>query len=195
MMSPNTWYYSLSALAQVLGSILGLNAIFVAVKLEHITKQVEYYKRRGASVIKWESRNEADDHIFFDAHYILKKLQTLSKKHREDPAFVVHLERTLKHYESSLRATPDRALRFMDDTVYSLKDNLEQKKRVIYSVILPSVITMIAIFISLIMLAFSDYFLTYYPAAVELLIGVVVIGILGMYLIAVSSYHILWSIE
>ena len=189
------WYFLLSALAQVLGSILGLNAIFVAVKLEHITKQIEYYKRRGASVIKWESRNEADDHISFDAHYILKKLQTISKKHREDPAFVAHLEKTLKHYDPSLRATPDRALHFMDDTVYSLKDNLEQKKKVIYSVILPSVITMIAIFISLLMLALSDYFFTYYSATVELLIGVVVIGILGMYLIAVSSYHILWSIE
>lgn len=194
-MDPNTWYFLLSALAQVLGGILGLNAIFVAVKLEHITKQVDYYKRRGASILKWEKKNEADDHISFDAHYILKKLKTLSKKHREDPAFVVHLERTLKRYDPSLRATPDRALRFMDDTVYSLEDNLEQKKNVIYSIVLPSIITMFSIFTSLMMIVFTDYFLISFPAPMEALIGIVVIGLLGIYLIMVSSYRILWSIE
>ena len=194
-MDPNTWYFLLSALAQVLGGILGLNAIFVAVRLEHIIKQVDYYKRRGASVIKWESKKEADARISFDAHYILKKLKMLSRKHLEDPAFIVHLERTLKRYDPSLRATPERAVRFMDDTIYSLEDNLEQKKKVIYSIIFPSVITMISIFASLVMLAFTDYFVMNFPANRDLLVGVTLIGFLGMYLIALSSYRILWSIE
>ena len=194
-MDPNTWYFALSALGQVLGGILGLNVIFVAVKIEHIIKQVDYYKRRGASIIKWESRNEADDHISFDAHYILKKLHALWKKHHDDPAFIAHLEKTLKHYDPSLRATPDRAVHFMEDTIYSLEDNLEQKKKVIHSIIVPSVITMFAIFVSLMMLALTDYFLKNFPANAEALVGVIAIGILGMYQIAVSSYHILWSIE
>ena len=194
-MDPNTWYFALSALAQTLGGLLGLNAIFVAVKLEHITKQVDYYKRRGASIIKWEKRSEADIRISFNAHYILKKLWTLSKKHIEDPAFVVHLERTLKRYDPSLRATPDRAIRFMEDTIYSLEDNLEQKKKMIHSIILSSIVTMFAIFASLMLMVFTDYFLKQFPANYELLIGVMVIGILGIYLIAVSSYRILWSIE
>ena len=194
-MDPNTWYFALSALAQTLGGLLGLNAIFVAVKLEHITKQVDYYKRRGASIIKWEKKSEADLRISFDAHYILKKLHTLAKKHIEDPAFVVHLEKTLKRYDPSLRATPDRALRFMEDTIYSLEDNLEQKKSMIHSIILPSIITMFAIFASMVLMGFTDYFIKQFSANLELLVGVIVIGMLGMYLIAVSSYRILWSIE
>mgnify|MGYP001577695744 CR=1 FL=1 len=194
-MDPNTWYFALSALAQVLGGLLGLNAIFVAVKLEHITKQVDYYKRRGASILKWESKREADKRISVDAHYILYKLQALSKKHRDDPAFLPHLEHTLKRYDPSLRVTPDRAIRFMDDTIYSLEDNLEQKKKVIHSIVFPSVVTMGGIFSSLIMLSLTDYFIGWFPLNWESLIGVTALGILGMYLIAVSSYHILWSIE
>ncbi len=194
-MDPNTWYFTLSALAQVLGSILGLNAIFVVIKLEHITKQVNYYKRRGASILKWEKKEEADKRISFDATYILKKLHAISKHHRDDPAFVAHLEHTLKRYDPALRATPDRAIRFMDDTIYSLEDNLDQKKSMIHSVILPSIVNMFAIFASLIMMGFTDYFIKWFPANIELLIGIIIISILGMYLIAVSSYQILWSIE
>ena len=194
-MDPNTWYFALSALGQVLGGILGLNVIFVAVKIEHIIKQVDYYKRRGASIIKWESMNEADSHISFDAHYILKKLHALWKKHHDDPAFITHLEKTLKRYDPSLRATPDRAVHFMEDTIYSLEDNLEQKRKVIHSIIVPSVITMFAIFASLMMLGLTDYLLKNFSANAEALVGVIAIGILGMYQIAVSSYHILWSIE
>lgn len=194
-MDPNTWYFALSALSQVLGGILGLNAIFVAVKLEHITKQVIYYKRRGASILKWEKKDEAEKRISFDAGYILKKLHAMSRHYRDDPAFITHLEHTLKRYDPSLRATPERAIRFMDDTIYSLEDNLEQKKNMIYSIVLPSMVTMFAIFASLMMMAFTDYFLKQFPANLELLIGVNVIGILGMYLISVSSYRILWSIE
>ncbi len=194
-MDPNTWYFALSALGQVLGGLLGLNAIFVAVKLEHITKQVDYYKRRGASIIKWEKKDEADKRISFDAVYILRKLHGISHHHRDDPAFITHLEHTLKRYDPSLRATSDRAIRFMDDTIYSLEDNLKQKGNMIHSIILPSVVTMISIFASMILLAFTDYFLKEFPANVELLVGVTLLGMLGMYLIAISSYRILWSIE
>jgi len=195
-MHPDTWYYTLSALAQVIGGILGLNAIFVAVRLEHIIKQVDYYKRRGASMLKWEKKSElGDNRISFDGRYILKKLKALDHKHRDDPAFIAHLEHTLKRYDPSLRVTPERAIRFMDDTVYSLEDNLEQKRNVIHSMIVPSAITMFAIFASLMMLGFTDYFLKVFPASFEALIGIIVIGTLGMYLIAVSSYRILWSIE
>ena len=194
-MDPNTWYFALSALGQVLGGMLGLNAIFVAVKLEHITKQVDYYKRRGASILKWEKKDEADKRISFDAMYILKKLHRISHHHRDDPAFIAHLEHTLKHYDPSLRATSDRAIRFMDDTVYSLEDNLEQKGSMIRSIILPSVVTMLAIFSSVMLLAFSDYLLSQTSITMELLVGVSLLGMLGMYLIAMSSYHILWSIE
>lgn len=195
-MDPNTWYFTLSALAQVIGGLLGLNAIFVAVRLEHIIKQVDYYKRRGASILKWETKSElGDNRISFDGSYIFKKLHALAKKHRDDPAFIAHLEHTLKRYDPSLRATPERAIRFMDDTIYSLEDNLQQKKNVIHSIILPSVVTMLAILLSMLMLGFSDYFFKWFPASFEALIGVIVIGMLGMYLIAVSSYRILWSIE
>ncbi len=195
-MDPNTWYFALSALAQVIGGVLGLNAIFVAVRLEHIIKQVDYYKRRGASTLKWEKKSElGDDRISFDGRYILKKLKALEKKHRDDPAFIVHLEHTLKRYDPTLRATPERAIRFMDDTIYSLEDNLEQKRNVIHSMITPSVISLFAIFGSMMMLGFSDYFIKSFSASLDALIGIIVIGILGMYLIAVSSYRILWSIE
>lgn len=194
-MDPNTWYFALSALAQVLGGLLGLNAIFVAVKLEHITKQVDYYKRRGASILKWEKKDEADKRISFDAIYILKKLHGISHHHRDDPAFVAHLERTLKRYDPTLRATSDRAIRFMDDTIYSLEDNLKQKGNMIHSIILPSVVTMIAILASMILLAFTDYFVKQFSGSLELLVGVTLFGMLGIYLIAVSSYRILWSIE
>lgn len=194
-MDPNTWYFALSALAQVLAAVLGLTAIFVAVKLEHITKQVDYYKRRGASILKWESKKEADDHISFDAHYILKKLHTFSRKHREDEALILHLEKTLKRYDPILHVTPDRAIRFMDDTMYSLQDNLKQKRDVIRSIIIPSIVTMIAIFASLILLGLTDYFMVHSSMNLEALMVVILIGIVGMYLIAVSSYRILWSIE
>jgi len=195
-MDPNTWYFALSALAQVIGGVLGLNAIFVAVRLEHIIKQVDYYKRRGASTLKWEKKSElGDDRISFDGRYILKKLKALEKKHRDDPAFIAHLEHTLKRYDPTLRATPERAIRFMDDTIYSLEDNLEQKRNVIHSMIVPSVISLFAIFGSMMMLGFSDYFIKSFPASLEALIGIIVIGIFGMYLIAVSSYRVLWSIE
>ena len=194
-MTPNTWYYTLSALSQVLGGVLGLNAIFVAVKLEHIIKQIDYYKRRGASIIKWENKKEADKRISFDGHFILKHLQTIWKKHHDDPAFIVHLEKTLNRYDPSLRATSERALRFTEDTIYSLEDNLKQRNKVIYGILLPSFITMVAIFASLFMLAFTDYFLKEFPANMEALVGVVIIGIFGMCLIAHSSYRILWSIE
>ena len=107
----------------------------------------------------------------------------------------MHLEPTLKRYDPSLRATPDRAIRFMEDTIYSLEDNLEQKKRMIRSVILPSVVTMLVIFASMVLMGFTDYFLTQFPASLELLIAVIMVGIFGMCLIAVSSYRILWSIE
>ncbi len=194
-MDPNTWYFTLSALAQVLAAILGLNAIFAAVKLEHIIKQIDYYKRRGASIIKWESRKEADKRISFDGRYILKHLEMLWKKHREDPAFIVHLERTMNRYDPSLRATPDRAIRFMEDTIYSLEDNLDQKRKVIRRMLPPSLVTMFAIFVSLLMLAFTDYLFAYFPANLEALVGIVLVGIVGMILIADSAYHILWSIE
>ncbi|MDP3778912.1 MAG: hypothetical protein Q8R30_02585 [bacterium] len=195
-MDPNTWYFALSALAQVIGGVLGLNAIFVAVRLEHIIKQVDYYKRRGASMLKWEKKSElGDNRISFDGRYILKKLRALERKHRDDPAFITHLEHTLKRYDPTLRVTPERAMRFMDDTIYSLEDNLEQKKNVIHSMIVPSVISLFTIFGSMMMLGFSDYFFKLFSASLEALIGIIVIGILGMYLIAVSSYRILWSIE
>ena len=194
-MDPNTWYFALSALAQVLSGVLGLTAIFVAVKLEHITKQVDYYKRRGASILKWESKDEADDHISFDAHYILRKLHAFSKKHREDDALIPHLEKTLKRYDPTLRVTPDRAIRFMDDTIYALEDNLKQKRNVLHSIVVPSVVTMFAIFASLVMLGLTDYFLGSFPANLEAMMAVILIGIFGIYLIAVSSYRILWSIE
>ncbi|MDP3770611.1 MAG: hypothetical protein Q8R40_06820 [bacterium] len=194
-MDPNTWYFALSALAQVLAAVLGLTAIFVAVKLEHITKQIDYYKRRGASILKWESKKEADDHISFDAHYILRKLHAFSHKHREDEALIPHLEKTLKRYDPTLRVTPERAIRFMDDTIYSLQDNIKQKRDVIRSIILPSIVTMIAIFASLILLGLTDYFLANFSADVEILMVVTLMGIVGIYLIAVSSYRILWSIE
>ena len=194
-MDPNTWYFALSALAQVLSGVLGLTAIFVAVKLEHITKQVDYYKRRGASILKWESKDEADDHISFDAHYILRKLHAFSKKHREDEALIPHLKKTLKRYDPTLRVTPDRAIRFMDDTIYSLEDNLKQKRNVLHSIVVPSVVTMFAIFVSLVMLGLTDYFLASFPANLEALMAAILIGMFGIYLIAVSSYRILWSIE
>lgn len=194
-MDSNTWYFTLSSLAQVLGAVLGLNAIFAAVKLEHIIKQIDYYKRRGASIIKWESRKEADKRISFDGHYILKHLEMIRKKHGEDPAFIVHLEKTLNRYDPSLRATPDRAVRFMEDTIYSLEDNLEQKHKVIHRMIPPSLVTMFAIFAALLMQAYTDFLFANFFANAELLIMVVMIGILGICLIAISAYHILWSIE
>ena len=195
-MDPNTWYFTLSALAQTLSGVLGLTAIFVVVKLEQITKQVDYYKRRGASILKAQSRKEAHgEYLSFNATVIFKKLQAFSHKHRDDPEMLPHLERVLKRYDPSLRATPDRAVRFMDDTVVSLEDNLEQKKNIISKVIIPSILTMLAIFVSLILLAFTDPLLTSFPYTLELLVGVVVLGVFGMYLIAVASYEILWSVE
>jgi len=194
-MDPNTWYFALSSLAQVLSGILGLTAIFVAVKLEHITKQIDYYKRRGASMLKGQGKEEADLRLSFDASSILKKLHAFARKHRDDPAMLPHLEKTLKRYDPTLRATPDRAIRFMDDTIYSLEDNLEQKRKIIHSIRMPSAITLLAIFFSLILLGLTDSLLSTFAYNIELLMGVIALGIIGMCLIAVSSYQILWSIE
>lgn len=194
-MDPNTWYFTLSALAQTLASILGLTGIFVGLKLESITKQIEYYKRRGASILKWEGRKEADDHLLFDAYYILKKLRSFAHKHREDEAILPHLEKTMKRYDPSLRVTPDRAVRFLDDTIYSLEGNLDQKRNIINSIIAPVVINMVAIFASLVLMGLTDYFMHNFAYNVEVLLGVVALAVLGMIDIALISYKILWTIE
>ncbi len=47
----------------------------------------------------------------------------------------------------------------------------------------------------MIMLTLSDYVVVWYPESLEALIVVTALGIVAMYLVAVSSYHILWTIE
>lgn len=195
-MDPNTWHFTLSALSQTLAAILGLTAIFFVLKVESITKQIDYYKRRGASILKGQNSHEGDRRLSFDADYILQKLHAFARKHREDVSIIPHLERTMKRYDPSLRVTQERAVMFLDDTIYSLEDNMSQKKKIIQSVRVPAVANLITIFIALELLAASDLVLSAYTVYAQgILLGAVALGIMGVTLIAFVAYEMLWSIE
>lgn len=194
-MDPNAWYFTLSSLSQVLAGVLGLTAIFVTVKLDYTMRQIDYHKRRGVSVLRIQSVQEAvDGRLHFDASHILRELKAFAHKHREDPAIIPHLEKVMKKYDSALRVTPERAWQFVDDSIYSLDDNLTQKRESIEALKAPSGLSLLAIIFSFILLSFSDFFLAT-PYAFFALVGVVGIGLLGTMAIAIASYTILRSVE
>ena len=193
-MDPSTWHFTLSALSQVLAAILGLTSIFIALKVEHIAKEIDYFKRRGASILKRFDAHEYN-HLMYQAADILKRLKEFKEKYHNDPVALAHLEDTFRYYDHATSTTPERALRFLDETIYSLEDNLGQKHRVIHAIKDPALIMIAAIFISLELLGLSDFFLQNFEHAVYLLLGVIMLGLVGIATIADRTYQILWSLE
>lgn len=194
-MGIDTWHFTLSALAQSLAAILGLTTIFVALKLEHIVKEIDYYKRRGASILKVHPDKKVS-HFFFTSSHISESLHRLREEHKDnmDP-LLPHLAKMHKKYEPSIRVSAERSTHFFEDTIFFLDDYRNQKKLILKTIRLPALITISDIVIALFFLAVSDQIFTLVPWNEALLVAVVLWGIMGIVAIAGSSYQILSSVE
>lgn len=194
-LDPNTWYFSLSALAQTLAALLGLSGIFVALKLEHIVKEIDYYKRRGATILKIHKPENDDERLAFDAAKILKGLREFQANYMDDPVAMRHLQHAHHKYEPTMRASSERAIRFLEDTIYFLEDYLRQKATILHLIKFPAVTTIAGIVLSFMLLSWSEFFTVLFRNPRFVLIAAIVLGILGIISIARTSYRLLWSVE
>ena len=113
----------------------------------------------------------------------------------DDAVSLRHLQHAHRKYEPTIRASSERAIRFLEDTIYFLEDYLRQKATILHLIKFPAVTTITGIVLSFMLLAWSEFFTVLFRNPRFVLIAAIVLGILGIISIAWTSYRLLWSVE
>lgn len=191
----NTWFYTLSTIAQTLAAILGLAAIFVTIRLQNIILELKEYKRRAYYIIKIRDRHlskDLKDYRITDrtASGLFKDLQEMEKnymKYEENSGIKADLEKFAKAFEQNLDLDN---LSFLKDTAGYLYFYIKQRKQLLKSIKWPGIISSGTIIFTIFLLSISKLFYCDRIFAIQLFTLAVIFSILSMLLIIDASWKL-----
>jgi len=191
----DTWYYTLSTIAQTLAAILGLAAVFAAIRLENFSKQLKEYRDRGYCVIKIIDKHlKRGNSTSGSANGVYKELEEIEKNwetYEENSGIKPEIEEIAKRYETSLSLN---ALEFIKDSRYHLGIYIKQRKGLLNKIKQTGVISSGTIIYAILLLSISKLFWCDRIFAMQLFTLAIVLSILSIILIIDITWKILKDI-
>ncbi len=153
----NTWYYTLSTIAQTLAAILALAAVFIVLRLQGILKNINDYKERAHYIFDVVKRHQPSYDVVSSDREVLCELQKLSKNWKTFGALNSGISTDIANlvifYEQY--RTPN-AQEFINDTRRNLDSFIEQKYKLINLIKVPALFTSITITTAIFFLTFTN---------------------------------------
>ena len=155
----NTWYYTLSTIAQTLAAIMGLSVVFVSLRLQNIIENIKEYKRRADYIVK--NKNE---HIDGNSGKInersvsglINELKEIEKDYPEKFENNSGFKPEIESYAKNFNFLDN--LSFIKDTAGNLKIYRNQREKLFESTKYPGVIASATIIYAIILLSMSNLF-------------------------------------
>ncbi|MFA6383502.1 MAG: hypothetical protein WCX17_03695 [Parcubacteria group bacterium] len=154
-MDNNTWYYTLTTIAQTLAAILGLAAVFVTIRLQKLTEKLEYYKVRANYIAK-QKPGASNNNIERTANGLFDELKDIIveyEKYGKDSGFISGIAKLSATFEPNLCLDN---LGFLTHTKDNLGIYIKQRKKILELVRLPGVFTSGTIIYVIILLSMSN---------------------------------------
>lgn len=190
-MNTNTWYYTLSTIAQTLAAILGLAAVFVSLKLEGIVEDVFEYKKRALRIFIAINKHINNFPLLEEpcpAQVVKVRLNQVSRdydsKYMGNSGVPAELEKISNIFEPNRNFS---ATHFLWSTHDNLDRYIEQRLKLLHLIKWPGIVAALTIFLALGGLAVTDY-LNYSKAFIFIIAG---LAILSIFLIIRASWKLI----
>lgn len=191
----NTWYYTLSTIAQTLAAILGLAAVFAAIRLENLGKQLREYRDRGHRVIKiidgHLKRGGSTDGSASGVYNELRDIEKKWEEYEKNSGIKSDIEGIAKKYEPILDLN---TLEFIRDSKHYLGIYIKQKKAIFKEIKWTGIVSSGTIIYSIFLLSISKLFWCDRIFATQLFTIAIVFSILSIILIIDATWKLLKSI-
>ncbi len=194
-MIDNTWYYTLSTIAQTLAAISGLAAVFSTLRLESLNRNIGEYKNRAIKVLLIRRKHEAK-------YQIPNKTQVVEKHLKEYIASILghqmnsELQRDLIDSIIQYNLHAKDLGYFLQDIAYSLDSFLDQRDGVFKLIKIPGLLAAFTIGLSIVFLGLSEQLLyTEQVSQVGLLHVVVTLSLMSGYSIMRATWKLLGGIR
>ncbi|MDO8574160.1 MAG: hypothetical protein Q7R86_00865 [bacterium] len=197
----NTWYYTLSTIAQTLSALLGLSAVFLVMKLGNIEKNINDHKWRGLSLLNTNNPKETNKNANLSAKEVANKLK---KFHcAGDVNILVKLYTLVSQYEfnitlSKLEQPPAYAERtelienFAKKTQRNIDFYLKERGGILSDIKEPSLLALSVIVVSILLLSLGGLISTLSLSRIFVgaLIVVVILTISTIFKLGRAAYSI-----
>jgi hypothetical protein len=193
-MQLQTWYYTFSTISQTLASIVGLSAVFVAIRLEQLDRTTSLFRERALNIIAGEGKAGLQFGKEAETHRVIKKLEHIINDFdhwngdQNVKSIIIEL---ITRYEPTKKYDN---LSFIKDTHFYLDKAYEQKTKVINLIKWPAFFVAIAIGFSLIYLSTTDYLISL-PGIINVLMLFVVFSLFSIFSIFRAIWKILFAIK
>jgi hypothetical protein len=192
----NTWYYTLSTISQTIAAILGLLAVFVALRIQNILKNIIDYKQRALDILEKDITLNKNNFSNADsADSILVELEKLSKKINDGvvdkiggtcAGIKILSEQNEKNKQLDCRG-------YLEDTLKNLTIYSKQRDKILKLVKLPSILATLVIVMSIMLLGFGIFFDC--KLKISLIIIMVILTISSIGFILINVWKILENIK
>lgn len=161
----NTWYYTLSTIAQTLAAVFGLAAVFITLGLESLNKKLVEYKKVAHRIIQIQEKHigdfEASKIINRTASGVYKDLREIVNKYEYDDKYhknsgmISDIAELAKFYEPNLKQDNLSFLKNIED---NLRECISKRNDLLESIKLPGIVTFSTIIYVIFLLSMSNIF-------------------------------------
>ena len=154
----NTWYYTLSTIAQTLAAILALAAVFVVLRLESLNKNINDYRGRALKILRAKEKHLSSEKKSWDTiKIILEELREFKQNYLTKYGMnsgISHDIAGLSNSYENLAQVND--MEFVEDALKNLNSFVSQRDDVVKLVKWPGIIISLAIAASILLLSLTD---------------------------------------
>lgn len=196
----NTWYYTLSTIAQTLAAILGVAAVFATLRLQGIVENINLYKMRAWGVLR-----KKEEHIESyavpvvtkrGAKKILEEISELSSnwetKYKENGGLKSDIPSLSRAYEPNLNLTSQA---FLQDIESNLDSYIEQRDKMIQFLVVPGTVTAITILVDVVLLSSPSWVQLSNSVNSGLFIFTCLLFVYSVIVIVRASWKLLGAVE
>ena len=190
MIIDNTWYYTLSTIAQTLAAILGLAVIFATIRLQNIIEKLKDYKDKAYYISKKIEKGKAVER---SASGLYKNLKRINKEWKEKYKEKFEVKESIRLF--SKKSEPDLNLRPLDFIKYVknyLGIYINERKNLFNLIKRSGIVSSVTIIYVIFLLSISE--LIFYldvKIIAFLFILAVILSILSIFLIGRTSWKLL----
>ena len=188
----NTWYYTLSTIAQTLAAVLGLVVVFATVRLNNIIDELKKYRKIAHFIAKIVDKHQSIDYerkiADITAHGLLDILKKIKKdypeKYEKNSGIPSDLEKLAQNLYPDLKLD---GLNLIEDTIYHLNLYIKQREGLAEALKVPGIATASTIIYAIFLLSVSNLLYCFTSILFAL---AVIFSILSIYLIVKASWKL-----
>lgn len=186
-----TWYYTLSTIAQALAAVLGLGAVFVTLRLQSIGNDIRKYKTIALEILQLNKTSIPPNEEAKLVRDHLKSVLEGYDQYAKERDWGTNLDKI--RFRSEPQGNPNLK-EFVSRTWKNLDKYVEQRDDMVELVKWPGIMTLLAICVSLVLLAFTDWIhMTSFVKV--LLLSEITLAVFSLWSIARASWKLLTAFE